>query len=198
MYRDARAEHESLAGKDPFLDLQWSKAHRDPPEPFTAEQQKKILDYFAEREPYYYAFVRFQFDTGCRPSESTAITWADLNAEERTIRVHRSRHLGAEADTKTTKSRRIIRVSPEILSSSCRTCITHGKRGVTRCSSPRRELRSTRDQSGPRITGSRVLDGLEIPRLKFYATPSHLHHGDGKSRRQSKRARRLCRHFGAG
>ena len=41
MYRDARAEYEALAGKDPFLDLQWTKAQRDPPEPFTAEQQKR-------------------------------------------------------------------------------------------------------------------------------------------------------------
>ena len=168
MYRDARAEVEALAGKDPFLDLRWPKVRRDPPEPFTPEEQKKILDYFAEREPFYYAFVRFQFDTGARPSESTAITWADLNATARTVRIHKSRHLGVDSDTKTTKSRRSIILTQEL--TDLLQCLRHpwqkdsDKVFTTKTGTPINAGQWTKDY------WQRVLDGLQIPRRKFYAT----------------------------
>src|SRR5207249_3831005 len=91
MYRDARAEIDELRGRDPFLDLRWPKVRRDPPDPLNPEERERILTYFANREPFYYPFIRFQFETGCRPSESTALTWADLDQATSTVRVYKSR-----------------------------------------------------------------------------------------------------------
>ena len=59
--RDARAEIEAIAGIDPSLDLRWPKVRHDRPEPVNAEEQIKIMDYFAKSEPFYYTFIRFQF-----------------------------------------------------------------------------------------------------------------------------------------
>ena len=90
-----------------------------------------------------------------------------MNAEERTIRVHRSRHLGAEADTKTTKSRLIIRVSPEIIDflQDLHHPWQKGSDNVflTKTGTPIDAGQWAKDY------WQRVLDGLEIPR-KFYAT----------------------------
>jgi integrase len=115
LYRDARAEIDELKGKDPFMDIQWPKARREPPAPFTAEERDEIIAFFGEREPFFYAFVRFQFETGMRPSESTGLRWLDLDKTGSTVRILTSRHLKADNDTKTTKSRRTIVIAPELM-----------------------------------------------------------------------------------
>jgi len=37
----------------------------------------ELFDAFLKHEPFYYPFVRVQFDAGMRPSETVALTWAD-------------------------------------------------------------------------------------------------------------------------
>jgi integrase len=114
-YRDARAEIDELAGKDPFMDLRWPKVRREPPDPLTAEERDKVIAYFSEQEPFYYPFVRFQFETGMRPSESTALTWHDLNETASTVRIAKSRNLNTENNTKTSKSYRTIIIVRELM-----------------------------------------------------------------------------------
>jgi integrase len=115
LYRDARAEIDELKGKDPFIDIRWPKARREPPDPFMAEERDRIIEFFGVQEPFFYAFVRFQFETGMRPSESTGLTWADLDKQASTVRILTSRYLKADNNTKTTKSRRIIKIAPELM-----------------------------------------------------------------------------------
>jgi integrase len=115
MYRDARAEIDELAGKDPFMDVRWPKARGEPPDPFTADERDRIIAFFGAEEPFYYAFVRLQFETGMRPSESTGLTWLDLDKTASTVRILTSRYLKADNDTKTTRSRRIIKIAPELM-----------------------------------------------------------------------------------
>jgi integrase len=66
LYRDARSEIEALEGKDPFLDIKWPKVKRLPPDPLSLDEKRRVLECFAESEPWYYPFVRFQLDTGCK------------------------------------------------------------------------------------------------------------------------------------
>lgn len=37
--------------------LQWARAQRDEPDPFTEEERDKILDWYGRRKPQYYPFV---------------------------------------------------------------------------------------------------------------------------------------------
>src|SRR5262249_38478955 len=76
MYKAARGKNPVLESKDPFADLTWPKAKLLPPDPLSRDDKARILACFAESEPWYYPFMKFQFDTGCRPSETIAISWA--------------------------------------------------------------------------------------------------------------------------
>jgi integrase len=113
LYRDARVEiGGELEGKDPFIDVRLPKVKHEPPDPLTAKEREQVLDAFLEHEPFYYPFMRVQFDTGMRPSETVGLTWADTNTEMRTIRIHHSRYMNQDNDhPKTTHSGRMITVA---------------------------------------------------------------------------------------
>jgi len=168
MFRDARAEIDALQGKDPFLDIRWPKVRREPPDPFSAEERDRIIAAFGAREPFYYPFVRWQFETGMRPSETTAVTWRDLDPTACTARIHKSRNLDADNDTKTTKSRRTIQVAADLM--ELVQTIRHPWQKET-------DKVFINKFGGPldadQFRGdywNRVLDALEIRRRKFYAT----------------------------
>ena len=113
MWRDAMAD--GLLDRVPFAGLRWPAADRRLPEPFTNEESDKILVWVAEHQTFYYPFVLFQFSTGCRPSESTGLRWADISAEHCTVAIQRSRHLRADNRTKTAGSWRVIQVSRDLI-----------------------------------------------------------------------------------
>ena len=115
LYRDARAEIEELKGRDPFLDIQWPRAKRQKPNPFTPGEKQKILDYFLEHELFYYPWVFLAFEVGTRPSEASGLMMPDVKAEMRQISISKSRHLGADGDTKTGKSYRTIQVPASVI-----------------------------------------------------------------------------------
>ena len=48
--------------------------------PFDAEERDCIVEWFRARKPHYYPFVLTLFRTGMRPSEATALRWADVGA----------------------------------------------------------------------------------------------------------------------
>jgi integrase len=50
-----------------------------------------------------------------RPSEASALTWADVNLERRTISISKSRYLGSESAPKTSGSMRIIQITEPVL-----------------------------------------------------------------------------------
>jgi integrase len=108
MYRDARAEIEELKEGDPFIDIQWPKAQRTKPDPFTAEERDKIVEHWTKADFFYFPWVFTLFHTGMRPSEASALTWADVDLEHRTILISKSRYMGRESAPKTSGSSRII------------------------------------------------------------------------------------------
>jgi len=50
-----------------------------------------------------------------RPSETAALTWADVNLEAGTVSINKSRNMGTTAATKTANSERIIPVDEPLL-----------------------------------------------------------------------------------
>src|SRR5262249_6718621 len=115
LYRDARAEIEELKGRDPFIDLQWPKVEREKPDPFTAEERDRILAYWLEKDFFYYPLVFTLFHTGMRPSELSAVKWADVDLERRTISIKKSRYMGAEGKPKTHGCARIIQIAQPVV-----------------------------------------------------------------------------------
>ncbi len=170
MFRDARVEiGGDLEGKDPFIDVRWPKVKHEPPYPLTAEEKEQILEAFLEHEPFYYPFVRFQFDTGARPSESVALTWADINVETRTARINKSRYMGEDSDhPKTTKSGRTLTISRALMD------VIETLRHPWSSDADKVFL----NKHGEPLNAAffrldywdRILTALEIPKRKFYAT----------------------------
>jgi len=115
LYRDARAEIEELHGRDPFIDIQWPRAQREKPDPFTAEERDRILTWWLENDFFYYPWVFTLFHTGMRPSEASALTWANVDLERKTISISKSRYMGDESATKTSGSNRIIRINDAVV-----------------------------------------------------------------------------------
>jgi integrase len=108
MYRDARAEHKELQGHDPFLSVQWPRSQRERPDPFTAEERDRIIDYWVKNDFFYYPWVFVLFHTGMRPSEASALTWNDVNLAAGTISITKSRYMGDDTAPKTSASNRTI------------------------------------------------------------------------------------------
>lgn len=77
----------------------------------TASERARFLE--AARRSFYGPFYRLLIDTGLRPGEACALTWADVDFVRETITVQRTVTRGADGDAilaepKTTKSRRTI------------------------------------------------------------------------------------------
>jgi integrase len=170
MFRDARVEiGGDLEGKDPFIDLKWPKVKREPPNPLTVEQRERVLEAFLEHEPFYYPFMRVQFQTGMRPSESAALTWADIDVGARTIRIDKSRYMGQDNDhPKTTHSGRKITISRDLMD------VIQSLRHPWSKETDKVFLNKHGEPMNPanfRLDyWDRILDALEIPGRKFYAT----------------------------
>lgn len=113
LWRDALADE--LIDRVPFAGLRWPASDRRLPEPFTSEERGKVLAWAADHLTFYYPFVLFQFLTGCRPSESTALRWSDISLERATVAIQRSRHLRTDNRTKTAGSWRLIQVSKDLI-----------------------------------------------------------------------------------
>jgi integrase len=167
LYRDARAETEELKGRDPFLDIQWPRAKRQKPDPFTPEERQKILAYFLEHEPFYYPWVLLAFMAGTRPSEASALLVSDVAVETCQISINKSRHLGADGDTKTGKSDRTIQVPTSVIEALL--TLPSFQMGAERVfinkfGSPLDANQWARDY------WPRILKALDIRQRKFYCT----------------------------
>ena len=64
MYRDARLEIEELQGKDPFIDIQWPRLPKKRPDPFTADERDRIIDWYIKNDFFYYPLIAWQFFPG--------------------------------------------------------------------------------------------------------------------------------------
>ncbi len=107
LLRDAR-EIDGLIGTDPCASLKWPRLQRERPDPFNEEERDRILEYFHRKKRWTWPFVYFQFWTGCRPSETTALTWGDVDLRSARVEITKSRYMGEDSATKTSGSNRTI------------------------------------------------------------------------------------------
>jgi integrase len=84
-------------------------------DPYTPEERELILEGFRTRRPQYFAFVYFQFWTGARVSETTALRYENLDLRYATARIQRSRVQGHEAGTKTERSNRELHLHANLV-----------------------------------------------------------------------------------
>lgn len=89
------------------------------PDPFTRDEVEAIIEHMTERYPDGVAnYVEFKFFSGLRPSETTALRWADVDLERDRIHVHRAIVRGLEKNTTKTSTARHV-----LLNSRARTAL---------------------------------------------------------------------------
>lgn len=74
-------------------------------EPFTPEEISKI---FAVVDPHFLPLFHTLLSTGMRPNEAFALTWDDINFEDKTINIDKGMVAGVAGNTKTESSERVI------------------------------------------------------------------------------------------
>jgi integrase len=114
LYRDAR-DIDHLVEGDPFARVPWPRMPRKKPDPFLEAERDTILDSYRRKRPLWYPFVYFQFWTGCRPSETSALRMSDVDLILGTVSITKSRDEQAEAAPKTEGSTREIKLLPNVL-----------------------------------------------------------------------------------
>jgi integrase len=82
------------------------------PDPFTRDEVEAIIEYMTERYPAGVAnCVEFKFFSGLRPSETTALRWADVDLERGRVHVHRAIVRGLEKNTTKTNTARHVQLN---------------------------------------------------------------------------------------
>ncbi|MES2784240.1 MAG: tyrosine-type recombinase/integrase [Pseudomonadota bacterium] len=93
---------------NPVDDVENEKRADPVPKPVDHVQQAKILAHmhtnFDERVV---AYMEFQFETGCRPEETIALTWGDVLFKQRKVHIQRARSLGHTGSVKNFENRYI-------------------------------------------------------------------------------------------
>jgi len=84
------------------------KDEEDSINPFTRDEQERIIAAFAKHRYYqhYTSYVRFLFMTGCRTSEAVGLTWEHIDEKLTRITFREAVVEGNRKDTKTHKIRR--------------------------------------------------------------------------------------------
>src|SRR5215831_6882397 len=113
MIRDARTV-DYLIEKDPFEALIWPRKVPNKPDPFEEEERDSIIEYFRQKNHFYYPFVYTLFFTGMRPSEALGLHWSDVDLRRSEISILKSRYLGEESGTKTQGSERVIKLHSNV------------------------------------------------------------------------------------
>lgn len=85
-----------------------AKDEEDSINPFTRDEQERIIAAFAKHRYYqhYTSYVRFLFMTGCRTSEAVGLTWEHIDEKLTRITFREAVVEGNRKDTKTHKTRR--------------------------------------------------------------------------------------------
>ena len=114
LYRAARTV-DRLVTDDPFAALRWPRKIELEPDPFTADERDRLLNYFRERDPWYFPLVYLLFWTGLRVGEVVGLRCGDVGLREGKLSVRRSRTLGEDNPPKTARSVRTIPLRPEVV-----------------------------------------------------------------------------------
>jgi integrase len=108
MWRSALEE--GVVEHNPFAALKWPRKEKKRPDAFTIDERERIITYWGFNDPFYFPWLLTLFRTGMRPSEAAALRLDDVNLDDHTIRITKSRYMGHEDATKTRHSTRFIKV----------------------------------------------------------------------------------------
>ena len=114
LYRDARKVDHFVAD-DPFTDLTWPRKEVPLPDPFTAEERDRLLDYFWRKKRHYYPLVYTCFYTGVRTGEAVGLRWGAVDLRHGKLIIRLSRTLGEDNPPKTANSNRTVPLRPEVV-----------------------------------------------------------------------------------
>lgn len=109
------AVNQDLITESPFDRLParwWPETPPPGPNPFTWEEREQICKWFHDHDRHYWPFVTFHLWQSVRPSESTALTWGNIDRDLASI--VRSRVRGEENAPKTSQARRVIHLKPHV------------------------------------------------------------------------------------
>jgi integrase len=125
-----QAKVDDLVTRDIFAGLKWPKWNPPKPDPFTAGERSRVVEWFRRKafgfhagratsgprlrpHPPYHVFIHMLFWTGLRPSEAAGLQWGDVDLKRSRLHVRRSRHLYDYGDPKTRSARRTEELFPE-------------------------------------------------------------------------------------
>jgi integrase len=97
---------DGLIEKDPTTRVRFTKAQKPVPEPMTAEEVNRVLEWM-EREPLYRNYFEFAFFSGLRTSELIALRWTDIDFSRRTALVRSAKVRRETKGTKTGTTRTV-------------------------------------------------------------------------------------------
>lgn len=127
-----QAEADEIVTRHVFAGLKWPTWDPPEPEPFTADERTRIVEWFKAKRfgfspgrgatssrffphPDYHAFFVTMFWTGMRPSEVAGLSWGDIDLPNGCLHVRRSRHLFEYNAPKTRQARRRVELFPEVV-----------------------------------------------------------------------------------
>jgi integrase len=128
MIREAMADE--LVTRDVFVGLTWPERDLPEPDPFSMDEVRRILGWFATKRfrfaavagsmgirrlphPAFHGYVHILFMAGLRPSEASGLQWQDVDLQRGLIYVRRSYHLYGYNPPKTRSARRTVELLPE-------------------------------------------------------------------------------------
>jgi len=129
LWRQAKADE--LVTRDIFDSLTWPEWQPPDPDPWTAEEMRRIFGWFRPHRlglpaaprskgfrrlphPPFYAYVHTLFmGGGLRPSEASGLRWKDVNLAQGVLYVRRSYHLRTYGPPKIRGAHRTVELLPE-------------------------------------------------------------------------------------
>lgn len=87
---------------------------------FTEEQIEKLMEYLEQEDLMNKVLVNLALSTGCRAGEAAALTWDDIDEDNRTVRINKSAqyipgHGSFVKQTKTESSRRTVTIPASVI-----------------------------------------------------------------------------------
>lgn len=76
---------EDKGGTDPYSKVEYLSRVMKPVQTYSEDELRKILEWFKEKQPWYYQFVRFRLLTGTRTAEAIGLEWGKLDYEKQEI-----------------------------------------------------------------------------------------------------------------
>jgi len=125
-----QATADELVTRAVFAGLKWPEWTPPEPDPFTADERSRIVEWFARARfgfpqrpgsrrrtmllhPPFHAYLHLLFWSGMRPSEASGLMWGDVDLKVGVVHIRRSRHLYGYNAPKTKTARRTVELFPE-------------------------------------------------------------------------------------